>query len=111
MGQIVIAAFRAKQGEEELKQVIADRLPLLSRLGLATDRANVAMRAANGTIIDMSELVLPPLTERICAALTCKAGCGAGAAALLISAHIAAGLCAGNIAPRIESQQLTTQGR
>lgn len=56
MGQIVIAAFKPKPGlEAELNQVIADRLPLLRRLGLATDRENVTMRAANGTIIDVSE--------------------------------------------------------
>lgn len=58
MGRIVIAAFKPKPGMEgELLHVIADRLPLLRRLGLATDRVNITMRAANGTILDVSEWV------------------------------------------------------
>ena len=56
MGKIVIAAFKPKPGKgDELKQVIADRLPLLRDLGLATDRINITMRAQDGTIIDVSE--------------------------------------------------------
>ncbi len=56
MGQVVIAAFKPKPGkQEELLRVVAGRLPLLRRLGLATDRVNITMRAANGTIIDVSE--------------------------------------------------------
>ena len=56
MGKIVIAAFKPKPGmEAELLKVTADRLPLLRRLGLATDRQNITMRAEDGTIIDVSE--------------------------------------------------------
>ena len=56
MGRIVIAAFRPKPGREaELMSVIADRLPLLRRLGLATERDNVTMRSADGVVIDVSE--------------------------------------------------------
>ncbi len=56
MGQITIAAFRPRPGKEaDLLQVIADRLPLLRRLGLATDRAEVLMRSADGVIIQVSE--------------------------------------------------------
>jgi quinol monooxygenase YgiN len=56
VGRIVIAAFRPKPGkEEELKAVMATRLPLLRRLGLATDRTNITMRAVDGTILDVSE--------------------------------------------------------
>ena len=58
MGQIVIAAFKPKPGQEqELLQVIADRLPLLRKLGLSTDRKNITMRSKNGTLIDVSEWV------------------------------------------------------
>ena len=65
MGKVVIAAFSPKAGkEEELKQVIADRLPLLRQLGLATDRVNITMRAANGTILDVSEWVDDKAIER-----------------------------------------------
>jgi hypothetical protein len=58
MGRIVIAGFRPKSGcVQELKNVIAGRLPLLRRLGLATDRPNITMRAKDGTILDVSEWV------------------------------------------------------
>jgi hypothetical protein len=58
MPRILIAAFKPKPNREaELLQVIADRLPLLRKLGLTTDRANITMRAADGTILDVSEWV------------------------------------------------------
>ncbi len=58
MGRVVIAAFKPKPGQEaELLRVMKDRLPLLRRLGLATERVNITMRAANGTILDVSEWV------------------------------------------------------
>lgn len=58
MGKIVIAAFRPTPGkEDQLLAVMATRLPLLRRLGLATDRVNITMRAADGTILDVSEWV------------------------------------------------------
>jgi quinol monooxygenase YgiN len=58
MPRILIAAFKPKPNREvELLQVIADRLPLLRKLGLATDRPNITMRAADGTILDVSEWV------------------------------------------------------
>jgi hypothetical protein len=58
MSRIVIAAFKPKPGREaELMQVLSVRLPLLRKLGLATGRTNITMRAANGTILDVSEWV------------------------------------------------------
>jgi len=61
----VIAAFKPKPGkEEELRSVIADRLPLLRRLGLATDRVNVTMRSMSGVIRDGSEWVDDAAIER-----------------------------------------------
>jgi hypothetical protein len=58
MGRISIVAFRPQPGkEDELKRVMASRLPLLRRLGLATDRSNITMRATDGTLIDVSEWV------------------------------------------------------
>lgn len=56
MGRISVAAFKAKAGKEpDLLQVIADRLPLLRRLGLATDREPILMRSRDGVIIQVSE--------------------------------------------------------
>lgn len=58
MGRISVAAFRPKPGkEQDLLEVIADRLPILRRLGLATNRAPVLMRAKDGTLIQVSEWV------------------------------------------------------
>jgi quinol monooxygenase YgiN len=56
MGQISIAAFRAKPGKDaEMLRVIDDRLPLLRRFGLATDRAEVRCRSKEGVVITISE--------------------------------------------------------
>ncbi|MCH8252214.1 MAG: hypothetical protein IID36_07155 [Planctomycetes bacterium] len=58
MGLISIAAFKPKPGmEEELLRVIADRLPLLRRLGFATDREAMLMKSKDGVVIQISEWV------------------------------------------------------
>ena len=65
MGRITIAAFMPRPGKEaELLGVIADRLPLLRRLGLATDRPHVLMRSTSGAIIEVSEWVSDEAIER-----------------------------------------------
>lgn len=65
MGQISVAAFRAKPGKEaELLAVIADRLPLLRRLGLATDRPAILMRSRDGVLVQASEWVSEEAIER-----------------------------------------------
>jgi hypothetical protein len=56
MGRISIAAFKPHPGkEQDLLGVISDRLPLLRRLGLATDRPHVLMRSRDGVMISVSE--------------------------------------------------------
>ena len=56
MGRITIAAFKPNPGrEKELLGVIADRLPLLRRLGLATAREHILMRTREGVIVEVSE--------------------------------------------------------
>ncbi len=65
MGRITFAAFKPKPGkEQELLAVIADRLPLLRRLGLATDRPNITCRAHNGVIVDVSEWASEEAVEK-----------------------------------------------
>lgn len=55
-GQISIVACMPKAGKEaELRQVLADRLPLLRELGLATDRPEILMRSEAGALIQVSE--------------------------------------------------------
>lgn len=56
MGQISIAAFKPKPGkEQDLLRVIADRLPLLRQLGMATDRPHITVRSKDGVIVHISE--------------------------------------------------------
>ena len=56
MGRISVAAFKPKPGKEaELARVLADRLPLLRGLGLATDRQDISMRSRDGVMIQISE--------------------------------------------------------
>jgi quinol monooxygenase YgiN len=65
MGRITIAAFKPHAGKEtQLLAVIADRLPLLRRLGLATERAHIVARARDGTILEVSEWVSDEAIER-----------------------------------------------
>lgn len=56
MGLIVICAFRPKPGkEQDLLNVIKEHVPILRKLGLATDRANHIMKAQDGTIVEVFE--------------------------------------------------------
>ena len=56
MGVMVICAFRPKEGkEQELLEVVHDHLPILRSLGLATERPTLAMRAKDGTILEVFE--------------------------------------------------------
>lgn len=65
MGRISIAAFKPKPGmEAELLRVIADRLPLMRRLGLATGRPPMLMRTQGGVIIQASEWVSQKAIDR-----------------------------------------------
>jgi hypothetical protein len=58
MGRISVAAFRPRAGREaELLAVLSDRLPLLRRLGLATEREAILMRSREGVMIQVSEWV------------------------------------------------------
>ncbi len=63
MGMISVAAFRPRPGrEKELLDVLADRLPLLRRLGLATQRDAILMRSRDGTIL-LSSLLYRELSS------------------------------------------------
>ncbi|MBL8342059.1 MAG: antibiotic biosynthesis monooxygenase [Rubrivivax sp.] len=52
----VIAAFKPRSGQEAaLLAVVREHVPTLQRLGLATDRASLVMRAADGTLVEAFE--------------------------------------------------------
>jgi len=56
MGKLVIAAYRPKPGQaEKLEKLVRGHVPFLWGLGLATARDAVAMRAKDGTIVEVFE--------------------------------------------------------
>jgi hypothetical protein len=56
MGRMVIVAYRPRPGKEALLlELTKQHLPILRGEGLATDRPATAMRAADGTILEVFE--------------------------------------------------------
>ena len=56
MGILVIVAYRPKPGKEQgLLELTRAHVPILRSQGLATDRPPTAMRAADGTVIEVFE--------------------------------------------------------
>lgn len=56
MGDMVIVAYRPKPGKDaELLALTRDHVPELRRLGLATERAALAMRSRDGIIVEVFE--------------------------------------------------------
>jgi quinol monooxygenase YgiN len=56
MGRFVIAAFKPKPGKhEELASVVQKHWSILSARGLVTERPRYAMRAQDGTILEVFE--------------------------------------------------------
>lgn len=56
MGEMVIAAYRPKPGcEAGLLALTAEHIPHLRSLGLVTDRPSLAMRAKDGTVLEVFE--------------------------------------------------------
>jgi hypothetical protein len=58
MGSISIACYKPRPGcEQALLELVRDHLRPLRAEGLVTDRAPIAMRARNGTIVEVFEWV------------------------------------------------------
>ncbi|MHC4217052.1 MAG: antibiotic biosynthesis monooxygenase [Planctomycetota bacterium] len=56
MGKVVIAVYRPREGKAaQLLEVVREHLPILRAEGLVTDRPSVAMRAKDGTIVEVFE--------------------------------------------------------
>lgn len=65
MGQFVIVAYRPREGKEaQLLQLIKEHVPVLRREGLATNRRPLAMRAEDGTIIEIFEWKSPEAIDQ-----------------------------------------------
>jgi len=55
-GIVVIVAYRPKSGKEnELLELVRNRVPILRKENFATDRIPTIMRSRDGTIIEVSE--------------------------------------------------------
>ena len=56
MGVVSIACYRPKPGKaDELELLMREHIPILRKEGLVTDRAPYAMRAQDGTIVEVFE--------------------------------------------------------
>jgi hypothetical protein len=56
MGDMVIVGYRAKSGcEDALLALTKQHVPVLRRLGLATNRPTLAMRSKDGVILEVFE--------------------------------------------------------
>ncbi len=57
-GRVVLALYRPNEGKaERLLEILADHVPTLRRLELATDREVLLLRATDGTVIEIFEWV------------------------------------------------------
>ena len=64
MGSMVIAAFRPKPGKEaDLLACARDHLPILRAEGLATARPSLALRAGDGSLLEIFEWVSQAAVE------------------------------------------------
>lgn len=65
MGRLVIAAFKPKPGKEkDLIAVVEKHWRVLQAQGLVTERPRQAMRAADGTVIEVFEWRSPEAIEQ-----------------------------------------------
>ncbi|HZL99336.1 MAG TPA: hypothetical protein VFD43_03700 [Planctomycetota bacterium] len=65
MGQVVIAAYRPKPGQEQLLlEVVRTHVPVLRRQKLATARPVQVLRAGDGTLLEIFEWVSEEAVEK-----------------------------------------------
>jgi quinol monooxygenase YgiN len=65
MGQVVIAAYRPKPGQEKLLlEVVRTHVPILRQQKLATARPVQVLRASDGTLLEIFEWVSEEAVEK-----------------------------------------------
>jgi quinol monooxygenase YgiN len=65
MGQMVVVVYRPKAGRaDDLLDLIREHVPILRAEGLATERAPLVMRAADGVLVEIFEWESPEAIER-----------------------------------------------
>jgi hypothetical protein len=65
MGQIVVVAYRPREGAEaRLLDLIREHVPILRGEGLATDREPLVLKAGDGTLIEIFEWASAEAIER-----------------------------------------------
>lgn len=56
MGDVVIDGYKPKRGkEDELLGLVREHVPYLRKLGLATDRAPIALKSRDGIVVEIFE--------------------------------------------------------
>ena len=61
----MIACYRLKPGcEAELARIVREHVPTLQKLGLATPRPATALRASDGTVVEIFEWASTKAVER-----------------------------------------------
>jgi hypothetical protein len=64
MGRTVIAAYKPKEGmQQRLEEIVSRHTGILRAQGLVTDKPAIAMRAADGTIVEVFEWSSPKAIE------------------------------------------------
>ena len=65
MGEVVIACYRPKPGKEaELLELVREHVPALRAQGLVSDRPATALRAPDGTLVEVFEWRSAQAVER-----------------------------------------------
>jgi hypothetical protein len=65
MGQMVMVAYRPKPAMDAgLRELIRNHVPILRTEGLATDRAPVILKAADGTYVEIFEWRSPEAIQQ-----------------------------------------------
>ncbi len=65
MGVISMAVYLPRPGrEDELRALIRERPPIMRRLGYLTEREHLVLKAADGTLIELSEWVSSGAIDR-----------------------------------------------
>ncbi|MFP2927524.1 hypothetical protein ACLESO_20470 [Pyxidicoccus sp. 3LG] len=65
MGNMVIAVYRPREGREsQLLDLVREHVPALRKLGFATQRAPLVMRAKDGSLLEIFEWVSAEAVEK-----------------------------------------------
>jgi hypothetical protein len=65
MGQVAIIAYKPKPGKETaLRELVETHVPRLHKEGLVTNRGQILLKAADGTVIEIFEWLSPKAIQQ-----------------------------------------------